>query len=604
MELIRKREHVLQKKKVQVADLSLKCLSNPEKNLSCLKELLGMLNEGENDPEIRCAYFSVQKLVAYAIAEIFKNILPDYVIEQSDLEIDKSRKLKKQDYLLIKYEQRLLSYYKQYIDKLEKIAQLSSRKRKQIESDLLSNVELRKNLSIIAVQCICVLISTKPQFNFSERLIKVAVESMIGSKLPELQREACTTFEEVFKQDVDGEISWLVVKELTKLIKVIGITVEPKILETFLHLNIKKIDVDKSEKKNMKEVRENLNKLSKKARKQNKMMQKLKKDMMKNDLEEDKQKVANIHTQILSQIFSIYFRVLKMAVNELDNLDRFKNYTSVLSPVLEGLAQFAHLINIDFFEDVFNILHKLLVSNCLNDRQNFHCLITIFVILSGHGEVLNTDAQRFYAHFYRILLSIDLNAEEKDILMTLRCINIMIFKCKRNITTNRVLGFLKRFSTISLNSNLELCLAFLSIIRYMLNSFSKADILIDAESLGAGLFSVEAEDPEFCNAHSTQLYELNLLRKHFNNLVQNYSTNLLTNGKQGKISVDIIRKTPIELIEEFSVDDDKSIGMPDQETVAVARKNRFHGYIFNEESLTQHSLKQLSLADKNLNNFI
>lgn len=594
MDLVRKREAILLKAKQQVGEQSLKILSNPEKHLSELKTLILMLNAGDDDPEIKFAFFSVQKLVAYAIAELFKNILPDYAIEQSDLEIEKNHKLKKADYLLVKYEQRLLNYYKLYIDQLERMAQLSSRKRKQIESDLLANVELRKNLSLVAMQCICQLISNKPNFNYSARLIKVAVEAMIGSKLPELQREACSTFEEVFRQDHEGDTSWLVVRELTKLIKTIGITVEPKILESFLCLNIKQLEAEQEEKKSMKEIRANLNKMSKKERKQNKLMQKLKKDMLKNDLEQNKQKIANIHTQILSQIFSIYFRVLKMAVLELDNLDRFQSYASVLSPVLEGLAQFAHLINIDFFEDVFNILHRLLVSNALNERQNFHCLITIFIILTGHGEVLNTDPQRFYAHFYRILLSIDLNAGEKDILMTLRCINIMIIRCKKNTTTNRVLAFLKRFATVSLSASPELCLALLSIVRFMLSSFPKTDILLDHESSGAGLFSADIEDPEFCNAHSTQLYELCLLRNHFLNLVQNFATYNLTGGKTNRLSADVLRKTPTELLEMYLSNEDANFGLPEQEVVAVAKKNRFHGYIFNEDSLTQHCLSRLN----------
>lgn len=592
MELVQKREQILTKYKQQIGDDSLRILKNPEQNLSKLKELIVMLNTGDTDEEIRFAFFSVQKLIAYSIAEIFKNILPDYVIEQSELETDKHHKLKKQDYLLVKYEQRLLIYYKLYIDELEKMAQLSSRKRKLLNnSELLSNVDLRRSLSMVAMRCICVLIANKSNFNYGQRLIKIAVEAMIGSKLPEMQKEACTTFEEVFRQDHEGNTSWLVVKELTKLVKTIGITVEPMLLETFLHLNIKQIELDDA-KKSMKEIRDNLTKMSRKERKQNKMMQKLKKDMAKNDLEQNKQKIANIHTQILSQIFSIYFRVLKMAVQELDNLDRFQNYTSVLTPVLEGLAQFAHLINIDFFEDVFNILHKLLISDALTERQNFHCLITIFIILTGHGTVLNTDPQRFYAHFYRILPSIDLNAEEKDVLMTLRCINIMIIKCKRNITTNRVLGFLKRFATISLNSSPELCLALSSTIRLMLNSFSKTDILIDSESSGAGLFSAEIEDPEFCNAHSTQLYELNLLRTHYHNLIEQFAIHNLSGGKNGKINADLLRKPAIELLTVVN-EDETNFGLPAQETIAISRKNRFHGYIFHEDSLTQHCLNRL-----------
>lgn len=54
-------------------------------------------------------------------------------------------------------------------------------------------------------------------------------------------------------------------------------------------------------------------------------------------------------TEILKFVFVTYFRVLKTV-----------GHSPLLSPVLEGLAKFAHLINVDFFSDLMAALQTLL----------------------------------------------------------------------------------------------------------------------------------------------------------------------------------------------------------------------------------------------------
>ena len=53
----------------------------------------------------------------------------------------------------------------------------------------------------------------------------------------------------------------------------------------------------------------------------------------------------------MEQIFATYFRIL-----------RNTPAPSLLSPVLAGLSKFAHLINIDFFDDLFSAFETLLAK--------------------------------------------------------------------------------------------------------------------------------------------------------------------------------------------------------------------------------------------------
>ena len=614
MEAIQLREQVLLEVKEKVAEISLKVIPAPEQNVLKLRSLIVLLNQGDQDERLRCAYFSVQKLVAYSLTELFKTILPDYEIEGGgegrrgeegeEDGVPTKKRLNKEDYQLVRYERELLIMYKLFVDQLERMSLLGSKRAKDFKSDLLSCAVIRCNLSRVAVECICQLISSKPAFNLTERLVRITTRVMISSKSVEVQQAGCEAFETLFRQDTSGEISWLIVRELTKLIKSAGISTEPRVLYTFLSLNIRELpderEKGKSNKNNIEEIRNRLKQMSRKQRKHNKEMQKLKKDLIKNDIEENTSKVATIHTQILSQIFSIYFRVLKSAILEIDNPSKFCNFSKILDAVLAGLAQFAHLINMNFFEDVFNLLHKLLLSDALTGKQNFHCLITIFTILGGQGEVLTVDPQRFYAQFYRELLNLSCQADDKDVEMILRCVHVMLIRRKKNLTTNRMLGFIKRFATLTLTNSTPTTMAFLSIVRYMLINFAKADILLDNENSGCGLFRSDTEDPEFCNASSTQLYEMHLARRHVDTQVARFANHILSLSRDGQqtatknVPYEELRMTPIEMFRR-SIECGQEICLPTQEKLIISRKRRFHGFVLDAKSLTQTAIQEQGL---------
>lgn len=74
----------------------------------------------------------------------------------------------------------------------------------------------------------------------------------------------------------------------------------------------------------------------------------------------------------------------------------------------------------------------------------------------------------------------------------------------------RLLAFIKRMSTLSLQVLPNGTLALLCLIKQILQVNSSTDILLDNDdtSLGQGIFLPEMEEPEYCNANSTLLWEL------------------------------------------------------------------------------------------------
>ncbi|KAI9577207.1 hypothetical protein GQX74_005741 [Glossina fuscipes] len=57
---------------------------------------------------------------------------------------------------------------------------------------------------------------------------------------------------------------------------------------------------------------------------------------------------------------------------------------------------FAHVINLDFFADLIDVLNRVLeTQEDLGYHEQLHCIQTIFAILSGQGEILNTSLYVF-----------------------------------------------------------------------------------------------------------------------------------------------------------------------------------------------------------------
>jgi nucleolar complex protein 3 len=68
----------------------------------------------------------------------------------------------------------------------------------------------------------------------------------------------------------------------------------------------------------------------------------------------NEKQLGHNQTQILEQIFALYFRVLKQAQD-----------SPLLAACLEGLGKFAHLIDTNFYDDLFVVRHRVVVGRVL-----------------------------------------------------------------------------------------------------------------------------------------------------------------------------------------------------------------------------------------------
>ncbi|NXA48669.1 NOC3L protein, partial [Nothocercus julius] len=560
-EMAAQRRRKLQERKIHIAALAAAILSDPENNIKKLKELRTMLME--QDPNVAVI---VRKLVMVSLMEIFKDITPSYKIRPLT-DAEKATKVKKETQKLREFEEGLVSQYKFYLENLEQT--IKDWKQRKLKKSNVISLKAYKGLAEIAVKCLCELLVALPHFNFHNNIIVLIVPLMndTSKMISELCFEAV---KKLFKQDKLGFASLGVVKVISGLVKGRNYNVRPEVLKVFLHLRIKEVELKKDSediapKKKFMTYKEKRKNLSRMQRKWKKAEEKLERELLEAEASESKEKKLKLHTETLNIVFLTYFRILK------------KTQKSPLLPaVLEGLAKFAHLINVEFFDDLLIVLHSLIASGGITYRETLHCILSAFHILSGQGDVLNIDPMKFYTHLYKTLFSLHAGGTNDDLGIVLQCLDVMLAKRRKQVSQQRALAFMKRLSTLGLHVLPNSSIGILATNRVLMHTFPKMDLLLDNESQGSGVYLPELEEPEHCNAQNTALWELHLLQRHYHPIVRKFAAHLIVGAPaegSGALSPDLSRRPATELFETYNMK-----GMtfnPPVESVTPRRKDTF-----------------------------
>ncbi|XP_075614379.1 nucleolar complex protein 3 homolog isoform X2 [Balearica regulorum gibbericeps] len=533
-EMAAQRRQKLQERKMHIAALASAILSEPDNSIKKLKELRAMLME--QDPNVAVI---VRKLVMVSLMEIFKDIVPSYKIRPLT-EAEKATKVKKETQKLREFEEGLVSQYKFYLENLEQT--IKDWKQRKLKKSNVISLKAYKGLAEIAVKCLCELLVALPHFNFHNNIIVLIVPLMNdASKM--ISELCCEAVKKLFKQDKLGYASLGVVKVISGLVKGRNYDVRPEVLKVFLHLRIKEVELQKDSediapKKKFMTYKEKRKNLSRMQRKWRKAEEKLERELLEAEASESKEKKLKLHTETLNIVFVTYFRILKKAQK-----------SPLLPAVLEGLAKFAHLINVEFFDDLLIVLHSLIASGDLSYRESLHCVLSAFHILSGQGDVLNIDPMKFYTHLYKTLFSLHAG-------IVLQCLDVMFAKRRKQVSQQRALAFLKRLSTLALHVLPNSSVGILATNRVLMQTFPKMDLLLDNDSQGSGVYLPELDEPEHCNAQNTALWELHLLQRHYHPTVQKFAAHLIVGAPtegSGALSLDLSQRPAAELFEAYSM---------------------------------------------------
>ncbi|KAM3592057.1 uncharacterized protein V6R79_012117 [Siganus canaliculatus] len=533
----------ISEKKLHIAGLGSAIVADPYSNIKRLKELRGMMME--SDPSVAV---TVRKLVMVSLMEIFKDISPTYRIRPLTAE-EKATKVKKETRQLREFEEGLVSQYKFYLEDLEQIIKDWKQTKKKRSQAV--GFHSYRGLAEVAIRCLSELLLALPHFNFHNNII-VAMAPLMNDSDRKVSDLCCEAFRNLFHQDKMGGASLAAVRVVSGLVKSLNYRVRPEVLRTLLSLRIKEVEMkkdmeDTAPKKKFMNNKEKKKNLSRMQRKWKKAEEKLEKELLEAEASENKDKKLKLHTETLNIVFLIYFRILKKAQKSI-----------LLPAVLEGLAKFAHLINLEFFDDLLNVLQNLIQSGDLTHRESLHCIQTVFTILSGQGDVLNIDPLSFYSHLYRMLPQLHAGAPNDDIIIVLQCLDAMLTRRKKQVTLQRAMAFIKRLSALSLHVLPNASVGLLSANRAAMHAFPKCDFLLDNEVHGSGFYLPELEEPEHCNAQNTALWELHTLQRHYHPVVRQLAFHLCQGAPSegsAALSVDLSRRSPVELFNVYSARD-------------------------------------------------
>ncbi|KAG2204835.1 hypothetical protein INT47_004110 [Mucor saturninus] len=498
-----KKEYLL-KKKEELALIAGNLQGDPEEYVGQLRTLRSIYRDRN---------VTVKKLALLTQLAVYKDIIPGYRIRPLtavEEEVQVSRDIKK----MREYEKSLLANYELYLKDLNVLLS-----RKKTEEDA--------SLAFVATRCLCELLIAKTHFNFRLEIMVAVVTRMSTIKWNEAAQLCSETLITIFENDVSGRSSLDAVKMIIRMVKSKGYAINENVINVFLHLRLKDEMAHNYSASNNEEVgqkRKNNHKpfMTKKARKTLKETKEIEKEFQEAEAVVSKEEKDKNHTETLKLIFAFYFRILK------------KQTSSPLLPaVLEGLSRFAHLISVDFFDDLLNalrdVMHSFEDSNDISrtssgTRKRLLCIITAFELLSGQGEAFNYDLKDFYTEIYNILFKATFHTkiEEKpdsqkqtESEMLIKGLELMFLK-KRQIPVNRLAAFTKRFALVALNMPNKTVLQCLALVDRLVQKDHRLDALLQSEDrASSGIYAPLLQDPELCNPFGTSLYELFLYQNHY-----------------------------------------------------------------------------------------
>ncbi|EPS38360.1 hypothetical protein H072_7970 [Dactylellina haptotyla CBS 200.50] len=554
------RQRLLEAKE-ELATLASSVNEEPEENYQQLRRIQELFDSETS--------LTIKKLILLTQVSIFRDIIPGYRIRpltSEELAIKVTSDIKK----LRNFEQSLVSSYKVYVDNLGRLSRT-----------------VGGQLCPIAISCTCTLLETVPHFNFRQELLKIVVERLSSRLIDDSFVKCRDTLEEFFRQDESGTGSLEAVRMIIKMLKAKDYFVNESVLNTFLslrlltELNVKASydTIDEQAPKMKKKDRVPLTKKEKKARKELKAVDAQMREADAVVVYEEKERNQS---ETLKAVFLTYFRILK------------EKKPSLTGATLEGLARFAHLINVEFFSDIIGALRELVEdarkeaegdedeeeddnSDSVQRERNLRreallCIVSAFSLLADQANeakgLVNIDLSFFTTYLYSVLLLLSLSPtielsskslhladptsdetveipsskvnKATEIEMLLRSLDVVFFKAPRGtgeISSARVAAFTKRISVAALQLPEKSCVTLLTSLQNLSKKHSRKvhPLFVSEDRVGDGTYDPFIDTPELSNALAgSAVYEHALLANHYSPKVREQSKLVLKSAASSR----------------------------------------------------------------------
>ncbi|KUF97254.1 TOM1 protein 2 [Phytophthora nicotianae] len=491
VDLKRQRELRLVTKKVEIAQLCESILEDPEESFKKNKEHPQQLSKIQQLQELcRDPDAIVQRLSLMSQLSVFLDILPDYRIrlQKNDLSAEEKgkqnhgRPMKKKVQQMQDYEAALLNNYQKFLKYCAELV-TTGLKGKRPEQMVTMTARERRDvlLAETGVRCLAQLLEKKYAFNFHLNLV-IALVPMADSQFPSVREQACASFESVFKSDKTCVCSYEIVQQISSYVKQKQHRVQPFIIRTLLVMPLE-VTMEQGEA----------------ARKK-----------AKSDRKKRRRQQAEGDTIA--------------AVSR-----RLRLLWTALPAVLEGLAKFSFLINLDIMIDLLKVLKVVLrEEDVLPLPAALQAVLTGMRALQGPGgQELMVDDKEFVDILYRLLHRFaegEAGSDSSCFTTLLQCVEA-VFLRRKEIVVERVASFVKRLLLVAQHLPPHQALAILSLLRALFHRYSKLQQLLesDVDRVASGEYRADIDDPDFANPFSSACWELALLTHHVHPKLSSYA---------------------------------------------------------------------------------
>jgi len=444
-----------------------------------LLEIANIEKEGSNQFTAR---LSIMSLVA-----IFQDIIPSYRIRPptaAEMAVRVTKETKK----VWDYERSLLQTYQQYLKLLERTWDLCS----------------TNPLGVTAILALCELLKAAPHFNFRSNILRVVVRQMNFGKSEEISEACCSAVEYLFLNDAQGDVALEAARLVCKLIRDRNFHVKARVLHTFLSLPLR-VHIDEAQAAKL------ASQANAKNRKRNKEEAQIESELKESSGVVDKILLARSQSDTLQSVTVIYFQILKSEELSADKI------AALLPVALEGLAKFAHLINMDTVLDLLEVLKTMLkrVEELPLDAT-LNCVLTAFKTLQGPGRELKIDQKEYITPLYTQLSRLSVGCNRSITQTALKCLDSAFLK-RREYSSVRIASFLKQLLTMSLHSSPDTAATIIAFCRQLLQRYTVLHQLLENEEdvITSGQYDPCVEDPEHANPYATSCWELAALIHHY-----------------------------------------------------------------------------------------
>ena len=422
-----------------------------------MRRLLEMATYDKNGQDANTA-----QLAMLSILSLFGDIIPSYRI-RLPTEAELMAKVSKETKKTRDYERELLTHYQSYL--------------KLLSMTWADYFKTNPSLAVAALLCVCQLFQKVPHFNQRSTLLTLVTKNALHH-VTEVSESCCDALSHVCTHDAQGEISLEVARKLAKLLKDRHYRCHPRVLRVFLSLPLR-VHVDEAQAAKL------AAQANQKKRKRNKEEAAIEDELRESSGRVDKILLARSQSDTLQTIVLVYFRVLKSVSGE--GLDSTQNglygnkqqeekrellVRDALSPALEGLAKFAHLINLETVMDLLDVLKSLLQRvELLPLDAALNCVMTAFQTLQGPGRELKIDQKEYIAPLYAQLNRLCTESAARDHTdLLIRCLHVALLK-RREFSTARLGAFLKQICTVAMHVPPHASAALLVVARELLQRY-------------------------------------------------------------------------------------------------------------------------------------